>query len=67
LDVFEHEPEIPAELFAYDNVVLLPHIASNTTETRSDMANLTIDNITGYFTDGSLKTPVIRSGGKKTS
>ncbi len=61
LDVFEHEPEIPTELFAFDNVVLLPHIASNTTETRNDMANLTIDNIKGYFTDGSLKTPVIRS------
>ncbi len=58
LDVFEHEPEIPPELFAYDNVVLLPHVASNTVETRNDMANLTISNIKNHFTGGSLITRV---------
>ena len=30
LDVFEHEPEVPAELLALENVVLAPHIGSAT-------------------------------------
>ena len=30
LDVFEHEPQVPAELMALDNVVLVPHIGSAT-------------------------------------
>jgi len=34
LDVFEHEPKVPAEFFSLDNAVLYPHVASATTETR---------------------------------
>ena len=32
LDVFEHEPQVPPEFFALDNVVLVPHIASATAD-----------------------------------
>ncbi len=58
LDVFEDEPNIPDELFQFDNVVLFPHLASNTHETRTDMANLALNNIKGYFERGEVLTPV---------
>jgi glyoxylate reductase len=38
LDVFEQEPSIPEELCKLDNVVILPHIGSASTETRDKMA-----------------------------
>lgn len=49
LDVFENEPHVPEALFALDNVVLLPHIASNTEETREAMGLLTLDNLRSYY------------------
>ena len=49
LDVFENEPHVPEALFGLDNVVLLPHIASNTEETREAMGLLTLDNLRGYY------------------
>lgn len=58
LDVFEDEPVIPRELFQFDNVVLTPHLASNTHETRADMANLAVRNIKSYFEEGQAITPV---------
>ena len=39
LDVFENEPDVPRALFELDNVMLLPHIASGTEETRQAMAD----------------------------
>lgn len=59
LDVFEQEPHIPPALRDVQNVVLLPHIASNTAETRQAMADLTINNLVSYFNDGKLLTPVV--------
>ena len=44
LDVFEGEPEVHPDLLALDNVVLSPHIASASAETRRAMANLAADN-----------------------
>ncbi|HOT28198.1 MAG TPA: D-glycerate dehydrogenase [Candidatus Ozemobacteraceae bacterium] len=38
LDVYEREPEIHPELLTAENAVLLPHIGSQTIETRSAMA-----------------------------
>lgn len=58
LDVFVDEPRVPAALLDLDNVVLLPHIASGTLETRSAMAQLTLDNLDRYLEDGTLLTPV---------
>jgi hydroxypyruvate reductase len=57
LDVFEHEPNVPAPLLGLDNVVLLPHVASGTQETRKAMADLVLANLAGFYTDGKLVTP----------
>jgi lactate dehydrogenase-like 2-hydroxyacid dehydrogenase len=45
LDVFENEPEIVPGLLELDNVVVVPHIASATPETRINMGKIAIDNI----------------------
>ena len=44
LDVFEREPHVPDELIELDNVVLLPHIGSASTDTRNEMARMTANN-----------------------
>ncbi|KAF8025590.1 hypothetical protein BT93_F2431 [Corymbia citriodora subsp. variegata] len=59
LDVFEHEPEVPEELFGLENVVLLPHVGSATVETRTAMADLVIGNLEAHFTNKPLLTPVV--------
>jgi lactate dehydrogenase-like 2-hydroxyacid dehydrogenase len=59
LDVFENEPHVPAELMSLENVVLLPHVASGTHETRKAMADLVISNLRSYFARGQLETPVV--------
>ncbi|GAB1510146.1 2-hydroxyacid dehydrogenase [Actinophytocola sp. KF-1] len=58
LDVFAEEPDVPAALLGLDNVVLLPHIASATTETREAMGDLAFRNLARFLTDGTLLTPV---------
>jgi len=55
LDVFEHEPQVPPALFALDNVVLLPHIASATNETRQAMADLVFENLQSFFATGAVR------------
>ena len=45
LDVFEREPQVPPELFALDNVVMVPHIASATVQTREAMGQRVLDNL----------------------
>jgi glyoxylate reductase len=45
LDVFEREPEIEPELFEMENVVLAPHIASASHETRLKMCMMAADNL----------------------
>src|SRR5690606_23174700 len=44
LDVFENEPHIDARFLDLDNVVLYPHHASGTVETRGAMSQLVVDN-----------------------
>lgn len=58
LDVYESEPTVPDALKTLDNVVILPHIASATNETRLGMLNLVLDNVDAYATTGKLLTPV---------
>ncbi|WP_119157627.1 2-hydroxyacid dehydrogenase [Caldimonas tepidiphila] len=58
LDVFEDEPHVPEALLALDNVVLLPHVASGTNETREAMAQLVFDNLQTFFTQGRLVAAV---------
>jgi gluconate 2-dehydrogenase len=52
LDVFEGEPNVRPELLALDNVVLSPHIASATTETRRAMTAVAVDNVLARFGHG---------------
>jgi lactate dehydrogenase-like 2-hydroxyacid dehydrogenase len=49
LDVFEDEPRAPEALFTLDNVVLTPHIASNTEETVQAMGDCVLDNVRSWF------------------
>jgi lactate dehydrogenase-like 2-hydroxyacid dehydrogenase len=58
LDVFANEPNVPSELFALDNVVLLPHQASATLETRLGMGDLVLRNVQAYFAGQPVLTPV---------
>ncbi|CAN5671765.1 2-hydroxyacid dehydrogenase [soil metagenome] len=62
LDVFAAEPSVPESLMALDNVVLLPHLASGTVETRADMSRLTLDNLDAFLEHGKLLTPVAPTG-----
>jgi glyoxylate reductase len=45
LDVFEKEPDVHPELLKLDNVVLTPHIASATIDSRSKMAAMAAENL----------------------
>jgi len=57
LDVYASEPEVPEALLALDNVVLLPHMASGTAETRTAMEDLVLANLEAYFNTGKVLTP----------
>ncbi len=48
LDVFENEPAVEPELLSMENVVLLPHIASASLQTRTLMATMASDNIVAH-------------------
>jgi len=48
LDVYEHEPQISDGL-RRPNVVLAPHIASASVETRTRMASIAVDNVIAFF------------------
>ncbi|MEM7044769.1 MAG: NAD(P)-dependent oxidoreductase, partial [Pseudomonadota bacterium] len=58
LDVFESEPKVPEALFAMDNVVLTPHIASNTNETVKAMGDCVLDNVRSWFAGNGAVTPI---------
>ena len=45
LDVFANEPHVPEALWTMPNVVLTPHIASGTVQTRQAMADLALANM----------------------
>jgi lactate dehydrogenase-like 2-hydroxyacid dehydrogenase len=58
IDVYADEPNVPAELLAMENVVLTPHMASGTVQTRHAMANLTFANLEAHFEGKPVLTPV---------
>ena len=59
LDVFEGEPNLNPRFLALDNVLLQPHMASGTVETRKAMGQLVFDNLSAHFDGRPLPTPVL--------
>ncbi len=58
LDVYENEPNVPAELIALDNAVLLPHVGSASVKTRRAMAQCVVDNLVAWSEGKPPLTPV---------
>ena len=58
LDVYNGEPNIHPEYLNLPNVFVLPHLGSATKKTRTDMADLAIDNIEEFFKTGKCKNQV---------
>ena len=58
LDVFEKEPHPLEALLSLENVVLTPHIASATWQTRQAMADLAAGNLSAHFMGKVLLSPV---------
>ena len=59
LDVFYNEPNMDRAFAEFANVVLYPHHASGTVETRDGMAQLVVDNLDAWHERGELITPII--------
>ena len=57
IDVFETEPVIREEFLAFPNVVLTPHQASATVETRIRMGEMVLSNLAVHF--GGAKPPAL--------
>src|SRR5262249_3325251 len=60
LDVYEREPAVHPDLLTLENVLLVPHLASGTTETRTAMADLAIENVLAVRAGRPPLTPVGR-------
>ena len=58
LDVYEKEPEVNAGLMSLENALLIPHLASATTETRTAMADLAVSNAIAVLNGQPPITPV---------
>ena len=62
LDVFANEPHVPEALMSMDNVVLLPHVGSATSETRKAMGDLCKANLDAWFATGKVVTLIPELG-----
>ncbi|MBU9422291.1 2-hydroxyacid dehydrogenase [Burkholderia gladioli] len=58
LDVYDGEPEPPAELVALDSVVLTPHVAGTSPEARDRTIELFLENAARHFAGQPLLTPL---------
>lgn len=58
LDVYEQEPTIHPDLLPLENVLLVPHLGSGTTETRTAMATLAADNVVAVLNGRPPVTPI---------
>ncbi|MFT4067599.1 2-hydroxyacid dehydrogenase [Paraburkholderia sp.] len=59
LDVFDGEPQLNPRFLSLENVLVQPHHASGTIETRKAMGKLVRDNLAAHFAGIALPTPVI--------
>ncbi|MDO5898795.1 2-hydroxyacid dehydrogenase [Agrobacterium sp. Azo12] len=59
LDVFEGEPKLNPRFLQLGNVLVQPHHASGTIETRKAMGKLVRDNLAAHFAGSALLTPVL--------
>lgn len=59
LDVYEREPVVHADLLSLENVLLVPHLGSGTTETRTAMADLAARNALAVLAGQPPLTPVL--------
>jgi glyoxylate reductase len=58
LDVYEREPAVHQDLLTLENVLLVPHLASATVETRTAMADLAVRNTLAVLNGDPPLTPV---------
>ena len=58
LDVYEDEPRVHPGLLELQNVVLVPHMASATSETRAAMYDLVARNVVSVLSGGPPITPI---------
>jgi len=58
LDVYEREPIVHPDLLLLENVLLVSHLASGTTETRTAMADLAVDNVVAVLSGRPPVTPI---------
>jgi lactate dehydrogenase-like 2-hydroxyacid dehydrogenase len=58
LDVYVHEPNVPAELLEMDHITLLPHVGSASVHTRNAMGQLVVDNLLAWAAGKPPLTPV---------
>jgi glyoxylate reductase len=58
LDVYAHEPHVPAELLKLENVVLLPHLGSATYEARQGMWEVMWGNVVAMLSGRALINPI---------
>ncbi len=58
-DVYENEPSVNPELLKLNNVVLLPHLGSATTDARNEMAKLAAKNVISVLNGRGAITPVL--------
>jgi lactate dehydrogenase-like 2-hydroxyacid dehydrogenase len=59
LDVFEFEPKIAPGLAKLPNVILTPHIASASLQTRNEMSEIAANNIIDFFEGKTPRNSVI--------
>jgi glyoxylate reductase len=58
LDVYEREPIVHPDLLPLENVLLVPHLGSGTTETRTAMADLAVENVLAVLGGRPPLTPI---------
>ena len=58
IDVYESEPEPPAELIGLDNVLLTPHLAGWSPEAVDMQFSIFLQNLEGFFGGSGAVTPV---------